>query len=161
MITQPCLILCSTWRSAWIRRLVCVCAVVVDEQNAHTEEQELQSPTDFRKDSEEENRDNEKDEDTKELEALPCEFTLLRHTVAVNCFLWDTECSCWSALKAESSIGLHSSARMFLSHRNCLCMKGFFVSLFFTKTGMHSRHMFCMLEILIRFITVASMTVVQ
>lgn len=45
---------------------------MVDEQNAHTEEQELQSPTDFRKDSEEENKDNEKDEDTKELEALPC-----------------------------------------------------------------------------------------
>ncbi len=44
---------------------------MVDEQNAHTEEQE-----DFRKDSEEENRDNEKDEDTKELEALACEFTL-------------------------------------------------------------------------------------
>ncbi len=60
------------WRSACINRFVCVCAVVVDEQNAHTEEQE-----DFRKDSEEENRDNEKDEDTKELEALACEFTLL------------------------------------------------------------------------------------
>lgn len=65
------------WRSAWISRFVSVCDVVVDEQNAHTEEQELQSPTDFRKDSEEENRDNEKDEDTKELEALACEFTLL------------------------------------------------------------------------------------
>lgn len=46
---------------------------VVDEQNAHTEEAELQSPVDLRKDSEEENRDSEKDEDTKELEALPRE----------------------------------------------------------------------------------------
>lgn len=68
---------------------VFVCAVVVDEQNAHTEEQELQSPNDFRKDSEEENKDNEKDEDTKELEVLPCEFALLNliHAVAGNCFL--------------------------------------------------------------------------
>lgn len=69
--------------------VVFLCVVVVDEQNAHTEEQELQSPNDFRKDSEDENKDNEKDEDTKELESLPCEFTLLnlRHAVAVIRFL--------------------------------------------------------------------------
>uniref|UniRef100_A0A8C2KZ84 Diacylglycerol kinase n=1 Tax=Cyprinus carpio TaxID=7962 RepID=A0A8C2KZ84_CYPCA len=60
-----------------LRKIIEQAERVVDEQNAHTEEQELQSPTDFRKDSEEENRDNEKDEDTKELEVLPCEFTLL------------------------------------------------------------------------------------
>lgn len=53
-----------------------VFVLVVDEQNAHTDEQDLQSPTDFKKDTEEENKDNEKDEDTKELEALPCEFSL-------------------------------------------------------------------------------------
>uniref|UniRef100_A0A672L8N2 Diacylglycerol kinase n=1 Tax=Sinocyclocheilus grahami TaxID=75366 RepID=A0A672L8N2_SINGR len=66
-----------------LRQIIEQAERMVDEQNAHTEEQELQSPTDFRKDSEEENRDNEKDEDTKELEALPCEFTLLkrRHIV--------------------------------------------------------------------------------
>lgn len=49
------------------------CYAVVDEQNAHTEETELPSPLEFRKDSEEENRDSEKDEDTKELETVPCE----------------------------------------------------------------------------------------
>ncbi|XP_016101213.1 diacylglycerol kinase eta-like [Sinocyclocheilus grahami] len=54
-----------------LRQIIEQAERMVDEQNAHTEEQELQSPTDFRKDSEEENRDNEKDEDTKELEALP------------------------------------------------------------------------------------------
>uniref|UniRef100_A0A8C2L319 Diacylglycerol kinase n=1 Tax=Cyprinus carpio TaxID=7962 RepID=A0A8C2L319_CYPCA len=54
-----------------LRKIIEQAERVVDEQNAHTEEQELQSPTDFRKDSEEENRDNEKDEDTKELES-PC-----------------------------------------------------------------------------------------
>ncbi|XP_037095169.1 diacylglycerol kinase eta isoform X1 [Syngnathus acus] len=43
---------------------------VVDEQNANTDESEPTSPLEFRKDSEEENRDSEKDEDTKELEAL-------------------------------------------------------------------------------------------
>lgn len=52
----------------------CFCFLVVDEQNAHTDEQDLQSPTDIRKDTEEENKDDEKDEDTKELESLPCEF---------------------------------------------------------------------------------------
>ncbi|KTF97503.1 hypothetical protein cypCar_00015937, partial [Cyprinus carpio] len=55
-----------------LRQIIEQAERMVDEQNAHTEEQELQSPSDFRKDSEEENRDNEKDEDTKELEALPC-----------------------------------------------------------------------------------------
>uniref|UniRef100_A0A8C2B7R8 Diacylglycerol kinase n=1 Tax=Cyprinus carpio TaxID=7962 RepID=A0A8C2B7R8_CYPCA len=54
-----------------LRQIIEQAERMVDEQNAHTEEQELQSPSDFRKDSEEENRDNEKDEDTKELEALP------------------------------------------------------------------------------------------
>lgn len=49
-----------------------LCAVV-DEQNAHSEDAELTSPLEFRKDSEEENRDSEKDEDTKELEAVTCE----------------------------------------------------------------------------------------
>lgn len=49
--------------------------LVVDEQNTHTDETELPSPLEFRKDSEEENRDSEKDEDTKELEALPCKCT--------------------------------------------------------------------------------------
>lgn len=49
------------------------CAAVLDEQNAHTEATKLPSPLEFRKDSEEENRDSEKDEDTKELEAVTCE----------------------------------------------------------------------------------------
>lgn len=44
--------------------------LVVDEQNAHTEDPELPSP--LEKDSEDENRDSEKDEDTKELEAVSC-----------------------------------------------------------------------------------------
>lgn len=44
--------------------------LVVDEQNAHTEDTELPSP--LEKDSEDENRDSEKDEDTKELEAVSC-----------------------------------------------------------------------------------------
>ncbi|XP_077392763.1 diacylglycerol kinase eta isoform X5 [Festucalex cinctus] len=43
---------------------------VVDEQNTNIDESEPTSPLEFRKDSEEENRDSEKDEDTKELEAL-------------------------------------------------------------------------------------------
>ncbi|XP_077435985.1 diacylglycerol kinase eta isoform X8 [Vanacampus margaritifer] len=43
---------------------------VVDEQNSNMDESEPTSPLEFRKDSEEENRDSEKDEDTKELEAL-------------------------------------------------------------------------------------------
>lgn len=54
--------------------LSCFCLLVVDEQNAHTDDQDLQSPSDIKKDMEEENKDNEKDEDTKELESLPCEF---------------------------------------------------------------------------------------
>lgn len=54
---------------------------MVDEQNAHTDEQDLQSPTDTKKDIEEENKDNEKDEDTKELESLPCEFKLHSHNI--------------------------------------------------------------------------------
>lgn len=47
---------------------------MVDEQNTNTEETDLPSPLEFRKDSEEENRDSEKDEDTRELEAVSCEF---------------------------------------------------------------------------------------
>lgn len=46
---------------------------MVDEQNAHTEELELPSTLEFRKEGEDDNRDSEKDEDTKELEAMPCE----------------------------------------------------------------------------------------
>lgn len=53
---------------------MCVLYSVVDEQNAHTDDTELPSPVEFRKDSEEENRDSDKDEDTRELEALPCEL---------------------------------------------------------------------------------------
>ncbi|XP_028846777.1 diacylglycerol kinase eta isoform X1 [Denticeps clupeoides] len=54
-----------------IRQIIEQAEKMVDEQNAHTEEQELQSPTELKKDSEDENKDNEKDEDTKELEVLP------------------------------------------------------------------------------------------
>ncbi|XP_072542060.1 diacylglycerol kinase eta isoform X5 [Salminus brasiliensis] len=54
-----------------VRQIIEQAEKMVDEQNAHTDEQDLQSPTDFKKDTEDENKDNEKDEDTKELEALP------------------------------------------------------------------------------------------
>ncbi|KAK7882320.1 hypothetical protein WMY93_028494 [Mugilogobius chulae] len=54
-----------------VRQIIEQAERVVDEQNAHSEETELTSPLEFRKDSEEENRDSEKDEDTKELELLP------------------------------------------------------------------------------------------
>lgn len=47
---------------------------MVDEQNANTEYTELSSSLDFRKDTEDENRDSEKDEDTKELEAVSSEY---------------------------------------------------------------------------------------
>ncbi|TRY93332.1 hypothetical protein DNTS_024557 [Danionella cerebrum] len=58
-----------------LRQIIEQAERMVDEQNAHAEEQELlQSPSDFRKDSEEQNKDSEKDEDTKELEVLPGEF---------------------------------------------------------------------------------------
>uniref|UniRef100_A0A8C1QLA2 Diacylglycerol kinase n=1 Tax=Cyprinus carpio TaxID=7962 RepID=A0A8C1QLA2_CYPCA len=63
-----------------LRQIIEQAERMVDEQNAHTEEQELQSPSDFRKDSEEENRDNEKDEDTKELEALPFDLKSTHET---------------------------------------------------------------------------------
>lgn len=53
-------------------------SLVVDEQNANTEVTELPSPLEFRKYSEEENRDSEKDEDTKELEAVPSRCTAAR-----------------------------------------------------------------------------------
>lgn len=72
--------------------------IVLDEQNAHTEEQELQSPSDFRKDSEEENKDNEKDEDTKELEALSCKCILFRvNKICSLSFLF-----CWACLNGMS-----------------------------------------------------------
>uniref|UniRef100_A0A671YEJ1 Diacylglycerol kinase n=1 Tax=Sparus aurata TaxID=8175 RepID=A0A671YEJ1_SPAAU len=54
-----------------VRQIIEQAERVVDEQNAHTEDTELPSSLEFRKDSEEENRDTEKDEDTKELEAVP------------------------------------------------------------------------------------------
>ncbi|XP_053732326.1 diacylglycerol kinase eta isoform X5 [Synchiropus splendidus] len=54
-----------------VRQIIEQAERVVDEQNSHPDEVELPSPLEFRKDSEEENRDSEKDEDTKELEALP------------------------------------------------------------------------------------------
>lgn len=58
--------------------LLCFLNLVVDEQNAHTEDTELPSALELRKDSEEENRDSEKDEDTREVEAVPCECAVLR-----------------------------------------------------------------------------------
>ncbi|KAM6978913.1 diacylglycerol kinase eta isoform 3-T3 [Tautogolabrus adspersus] len=54
-----------------VRQIIEQAERVVDEQNAHSDDTELPSPIEFRKDSEEENRDSERDEDTKELEALP------------------------------------------------------------------------------------------
>ncbi|XP_052005043.1 diacylglycerol kinase eta-like isoform X1 [Xyrauchen texanus] len=53
-----------------LRQIIEQAERMVDEQNSHTEDQELQSPTEYRKESEDENKDNEKDEDTKELETL-------------------------------------------------------------------------------------------
>ncbi|XP_061142952.1 diacylglycerol kinase eta isoform X3 [Syngnathus typhle] len=53
-----------------LRQIIEQAERVVDEQNANMDESEPTSPLEFRKDSEEENRDSEKDEDTKELEAL-------------------------------------------------------------------------------------------
>ncbi|XP_075886878.1 diacylglycerol kinase eta isoform X4 [Nelusetta ayraudi] len=63
-----------------VRQIIVQAERVLDEQNAHTEATKLPSPLEFRKDSEEENRDSEKDEDTKELEAVtsaksPCSPT--------------------------------------------------------------------------------------
>lgn len=43
---------------------------MVDEQNIHTEEQDLPSLTEFKKDTGD--KDTEKDEDTKELQSSPC-----------------------------------------------------------------------------------------
>ncbi|XP_014019922.1 diacylglycerol kinase eta isoform X5 [Salmo salar] len=54
-----------------VRQIIEQAERVVDEQNAHTEELELPSPLEFRKEGEDDNRDSEKDEDTKELEAMP------------------------------------------------------------------------------------------
>ncbi|XP_037543003.1 diacylglycerol kinase eta [Nematolebias whitei] len=63
-----------------VRQIIEQAVRVVDEQNAHTEDTELPSSLEFRKDSEDENRDSEKDEDTKELESVssaksPCSPT--------------------------------------------------------------------------------------
>ncbi|KAM4731634.1 diacylglycerol kinase eta isoform 1-T1 [Anableps anableps] len=63
-----------------VRQIIEQAVRVVDEQNAHTDDTELPSPLEFRKDSEDENRDSEKDEDTKELEVVssaksPCSPT--------------------------------------------------------------------------------------
>ncbi|XP_053296268.1 diacylglycerol kinase eta [Pleuronectes platessa] len=54
-----------------VRQIIEQAERVVDEQNVHTEDTELPSSLEFRKESEDENRDSEKDEDTKELESLP------------------------------------------------------------------------------------------
>ncbi|KAL0985590.1 hypothetical protein UPYG_G00159090 [Umbra pygmaea] len=54
-----------------VRQIIEQAEKVVDEQNAHTEDQDLPSPSEFRKEGEDDNRDSEKDEDTKELEAMP------------------------------------------------------------------------------------------
>uniref|UniRef100_A0A3Q3A7E7 Diacylglycerol kinase n=1 Tax=Kryptolebias marmoratus TaxID=37003 RepID=A0A3Q3A7E7_KRYMA len=59
-------------------------------EQAVREDVELPSSLDFRKDSEDENRDSEKDEDTKELEAMPlqpCHSPLTR-TVTHACVTW-------------------------------------------------------------------------
>lgn len=63
---------------------------MVDEQNAHTDDSELQSPLDFRKDSEDENRDSEKDEDTKELEGASCKF-FKSFKSSGNCLTFDSD----------------------------------------------------------------------
>ncbi|XP_029314371.1 diacylglycerol kinase eta isoform X7 [Cottoperca gobio] len=63
-----------------VRQIIEQAEKVVDEQNVHSDDTELPSPLEFRKFSEDENRDSEKDEDTKELEAVtsaksPCSPT--------------------------------------------------------------------------------------
>ncbi|KAJ8404597.1 hypothetical protein AAFF_G00334600 [Aldrovandia affinis] len=53
-----------------VRQIIEQAEKVVDEQNAHTEEQQdPQSPAEFKKEGEDENKDSEKDEDTKDLES--------------------------------------------------------------------------------------------
>ncbi|XP_017287305.1 diacylglycerol kinase eta isoform X3 [Kryptolebias marmoratus] len=69
-----------------VRQIIEQAVRVVDEQNAHTEDVELPSSLDFRKDSEDENRDSEKDEDTKELEAMPSERRISRSTQSYGPF---------------------------------------------------------------------------
>uniref|UniRef100_A0A673W724 Diacylglycerol kinase n=1 Tax=Salmo trutta TaxID=8032 RepID=A0A673W724_SALTR len=69
-----------------VRQIIEQAERVVDEQNAHTEELELPSPLEFRKEGEEDNRDSEKDEDTKELEAMPCEEGFSEKCVMNNYF---------------------------------------------------------------------------
>lgn len=76
----------------YIQYMPYVCSVV-DEQNANMDESEPTSPLEFRKDSEEENRDSEKDEDTKELEALARRFFVLRlNTKYISCFFFFLVC---------------------------------------------------------------------
>nr|XP_057937644.1 diacylglycerol kinase eta isoform X7 [Doryrhamphus excisus] len=53
-----------------VRQIIEQAERVVDEQNTNMDDTDLTSSLDFRKDSEEENRECEKDEDTKELEAV-------------------------------------------------------------------------------------------
>uniref|UniRef100_A0A669DKT5 Diacylglycerol kinase n=1 Tax=Oreochromis niloticus TaxID=8128 RepID=A0A669DKT5_ORENI len=76
-----------------VRQVIEQAERVVDEQNAHTEDPELPSP--LEKDSEDENRDSEKDEDTKELEAVSCKcfccFLAFRHCSSELC---DTDDVC-------------------------------------------------------------------
>ncbi|XP_031417052.1 diacylglycerol kinase eta isoform X3 [Clupea harengus] len=52
-----------------VRQIIEQAEKVVDEQNTHTEEQDLPSLTEFKKD--EDDKDSEKDEDTKELQSSP------------------------------------------------------------------------------------------
>ncbi|XP_069034853.1 diacylglycerol kinase eta isoform X8 [Lepisosteus oculatus] len=58
-----------------VRQIIEQAEKVVDEQNAHTEEQDVQSPTEFKKENEEDNKDDDKDEDTKELESQSSKTT--------------------------------------------------------------------------------------
>ncbi|XP_028655494.1 diacylglycerol kinase eta isoform X2 [Erpetoichthys calabaricus] len=52
-----------------VRQIIEQAEKVVDEQNAHTQEQGIQSPTELKKENEDDNNDDEKDLDTKETEA--------------------------------------------------------------------------------------------
>uniref|UniRef100_A0A3B5QNJ3 Diacylglycerol kinase n=1 Tax=Xiphophorus maculatus TaxID=8083 RepID=A0A3B5QNJ3_XIPMA len=63
----------------------------------------------FRKDSEDENRDSEKDEDTKELEAVSCEFPTPSEATAWCCFLMDALCLC-AGLRAGLAASIAGSS---------------------------------------------------
>ncbi|XP_035531832.1 diacylglycerol kinase eta-like [Morone saxatilis] len=86
-----------------VRQIIEQAERVVDEQNAHTDDSELPSPLEFRKDSEEENRDSEKDEDTKELEAVPY-LRKFYEAVAIQA----------AYFQSSHSMGFH---RLFMTHR--------------------------------------------